>query len=353
MSLSNGSVLTYPWEKRDVPRQGEAKQVVPGVYWMRFPLPLALDHINLWLVEDGDGWTIVDTGFDTPENRRLWEKLFTTIMGGKPVTRIICTHLHRDHVGLAGWIADRFGAELWMTRSEYLMCRSVIVEAYLPPPKYIDAFYHSAGYDEHQIIEHRPRYGEFGRKVSPLPERFKRLKDGDSFCIGKSLWCVVVGSGHSPEHACLYSPQLKLLISGDQVLPGISSNVSVLPMEPLGNPLGEWLASCERLRNLLPDDVLVLPAHGKPFYGLHQRLKQLVEKHRRDLCHLYNSLKDNRRAIDCIPLLYSKRLNTEHYGYATGEVVAHLNYLVESNRIERHRDENGVDWYQRAPKIPD
>ncbi len=342
--------LTYPWGRTVDPAPGEPEEIAPGVYWARFPMPMSLDHINLWLLEDGDGWTVIDTCLDLPRSREIWEQLFSGFMGGKPVTRVICTHMHPDHIGLAGWLVERFGCDLWMTREEFLMCRAMVSDTGRPAPEVAIRFYRAAGYDEDQLQAYREKFGGFGKAVSPLPNSFRRLVDRETVTIGGRYWQVIVGSGHSPEHACLYCPALKLLIAGDQVLPKITPNVSVFPTEPEGDPLNEWLRSCASIRDILPDDLLVLPAHEAPFYGLHIRMTQIIESHKRDLAALYEHLETPQRAVDCFPALFSRKLEGHNFGLATGETLAHLNCLLGRRQATRERDRDGVDWYRQLPE---
>lgn len=342
--------LTYPYGRHANPTPGQPEQIAPGVYWARFAMPMSLDHINIWLLEDGDGWTVVDTCLSLPDSRATWEQLFSGFMGGKPVTRVICTHMHPDHVGLAGWLVERFGCELWMTREEFLMCRAMVGDTGRQAPEVAIRFYHQAGYNEEQLQEYRNRFGGFGSAIYTLPDSYRRLVDRDTLTIGDRYWQVIVGSGHSPEHACLYCPALKLLISGDQVLPKITPNVSVFPNEPHGDPLSEWLASSNRIRSLLPDDLLVLPAHEAPFYGLHTRLTQIIESHKRDLSALYDHLSEPRRAVDCFPALFNRSLEGHNFGLATGETMAHLNCLLRRRQASCELDEKGVKWYRQLPE---
>ncbi len=342
--------LNYPFGRRAAPAPTEPVQIAPGVYWARFAMPMALNHINIWLLEDGDGWTVVDTCLDFAGSREQWQQLFQGFMGNKPVKRVICTHLHPDHVGLAGWLVEQFNTELWMTRSEFLMCHALVDDTGREAPKVALRFYQGAGYDEQQLQRYREKFGNFGRYVAPLPESLRRLVDRETIDIGGNYWQVIVGSGHSPEHACLYCPALKLLISGDQILPRITSNISVFPTEPNGNPLQEWLASCIRIRALLPDDLLVLPSHEAPFYGIATRLTQLIELHHRDLQALYQHLQEPRRAVDCFPALFKRTIKADDLGMATGETLAHLNYLLHSHQILREQDAQGVYWYSQLPQ---
>lgn len=342
--------LTYPWGRGVDPKPGEPEEIAPGVYWARFAMPMSLDHINLWLLEDGDGWTLVDTCLDLPDSRAVWEGLHSGFMGGKPVKRVICTHMHPDHVGLAGWLVERFGCELWMTREEFLMCRSMVADTGREAPEVAIRFYRAAGYNEEQLQAYRDMFGNFGKAISPLPDSYRRIVDRETLTIGGRYWQVIVGSGHSPEHAALYCPALKLLISGDQVLPRITPNVSVFPNEPHGDPLSEWLASSNRIRAILPDDLLVLPAHEAPFYGLHTRLTQIIESHKRDLNALYEHLAEPRRAVDCFPALFNRKLEGHNFGLATGETMANLNCLLRRRQATCEQDAEGVNWYRQLPE---
>jgi len=342
--------LNYPWGVKATPAPGEPIKVADGVYWVRFPMPISLDHINLWLLEDDEGWTLVDTCLDLGNSREIWERIFTEFMGEKPIVRVICTHLHPDHVGLAGWLTEHFGCELWMSREEFLMCKAMTADTGREAPDVAIRHYRAAGYNEEQLKRYREKFGNFGRAISPLPDSFRRLLDGETIRINDRYWQVIIGRGHSPEHVCLYCPALKLLISGDQVLPKITPNVSVFPTEPAGDPLKEWLSDNAKIRDTIPDDVLVLPAHEAPFCGLHVRLTQVIESHERDLDKLFDHLKEPRRAIDCFPALFKREISGDLIGLATGETLAHLNCLLGRRRIKRRRDENGVDWYEQKPE---
>lgn len=336
--------LEYPID--NVPVPGEPIEVGPGVYWVRMPLPFALNHINLWVLEDGDGWAVVDTGVDSPNVRSIWESLQSGFMGSKPLTRVIVTHMHPDHVGLAGWLTKAFDIDLYMPRTEYLMCRILVADTGRPAPREGIEFYRGAGFDEDQLETYRTRFGGFGRMVHDMPESYQRLTDGAALTIGGRAWYVLTGGGHSPEHASLYCPELKLLISGDQVLPTISSNVSVWPTEPNGDPLAEWLAACTKFKQV-PDDVLVLPGHQKVFYGLHNRLDSLIAGHETGLSKLYDMLKEPRRAVDVFEALFKARITGDLVGMATGESVAHLNCLIGRGLAIKERNAAGVDWYRQ------
>ncbi|MDO8421384.1 MAG: MBL fold metallo-hydrolase [Parvibaculum sp.] len=340
------SPLTYPLAR--IPEPGEMMEAAPGIYWVRMPLPFQLNHINLWMIEEENGWTLVDTGVDTEEVRNLWTQIFSTQLKGKKITRVIVTHLHPDHVGLAGWICREFGVELHMSRTDFLMCRNLVLDTGRAAPQEALDFYRAAGMGKRGLESYVKRFGGFGSHVSRLPDTFRRLREDDELTIGGRTWRVVVGSGHAPEHVCLYCPETKVLISGDQVLPRISSNVSVHPTEAHDNPLQDWIDSCHRIRANLPDDLLVLPAHNEPFYGLHTRLTQLIEGHEGGLSKLHDMLSEPRRAIDVFPALFKREIGPEVFFMATGESLAHLNCLIGRKTATVSRNEKGVDWYERA-----
>ena len=339
--------LDYPFETP--PDPGEAIEVAPGVLWIRMPLPFTLAHINLWAIEDGERWTLVDTGVRSPEIASAWRRLRDGALRGRGVERVIVTHMHPDHVGMAGWITRRAGCRLWMTRLEYLTCRTLVADTGRDPPEDGIRFYLRAGWTEDDIESYRARFGEFGKHTYALPDSYRRLVDGETIRIGAHDWRVITGGGHSPDHACLHSPSLKLLVSGDQVLPRISSNISVFPTEPDADPLGEWLGSLARLKAQVPDDVLVLPAHNLPFRGLHARIDDLAAGHARGLEALRAKLAEPRRVTDVFDALFRRPIDTPHLlSMATGETIAHLNRLIATGDATVSIDEAGVAWYRAA-----
>lgn len=342
-------VLTYPCG--EAPAPGGAKEIVPGVAWLRMPMPFSLDHINLWAVRDGEGWAVFDTGLQGDETVAAWR----AHLGGEGLlaqglTRVLVTHMHPDHVGMAGWLTRKAGIRLWMTRLEYLTCRSLVADTGRTAPEDALRFYQAAGWDNDAIEVYRARFGSFGKFMHALPDSYRRLRDGERFDIGEHEWRVIVGTGHSPEHACFYCEDLKLLVSGDQVLPRISSNVSVFPTEPDADPMNEWLESLTKLRDEIPDDVLVLPAHNEPFRGLHARLEYLARSQHAALDRLRDGLSKPRRAVDVFALLFSRRIDSEPQllNMATGESIAHLNYLLHRGEALMERAEDGVAWYRAA-----
>jgi len=329
-----------------VPETGQVLEVAPGIKWLRLSLPFQLDHINVWLLREANGWALVDTGIFSNTTREIWHGVLEDQLDGAPLTRILVTHLHPDHVGCAGWLARKFEAELSMSRDEYLLCRVLVADTGKPAPPEGVRFYRRAGFDSAAIDRYIENFGAFGRLVSPLPEAFCRLREGMKLRIGEHDWEVIIGRGHAPEHACLLNRELNLLIAGDQLLPTISSNVSVYPTEPAANPLAHWFDSLTRLGRLLPPEVLVLPAHGKPFLGAHARLQALREEHEAGLAKLRVLCREPRRAVDVFPALFRSRISDRILIMATGEAISHLNYLVERAEMRVNRDDNGVDWYR-------
>jgi len=359
-TASAAPALIYPCG--DAPEPGTVREIAPGVLWLRMPLPFALNHINLWALADedeqGPGWAIVDTGTKTPEALAAWRQLIApdgplaATPQGARITRVLCTHMHPDHVGMAGWLTRKFQCRLWMTRLEYLTCRTLVADTGREAPAEAIRFYSQAGWSEEALDVYRTRFGGYGKYMHAMPDGFRRLSEGDVLRIGAHGWRVVVGRGHSPEHACLVCDDLGLMISGDQVLPRISSNVSVFPTEPDANPLGEWIESIARLRATLSDDLLVLPAHGEPFRGLHARLDRLAHGHERGLERLRRSLAEApKRAIDVFGALFARPIGStgDLLGMATGESLAHLNCLLALGEVVVEPDADGVRWYRLRP----
>lgn len=338
----------YPFGE-ETPAVGETMEVAPRVHWVRMPLPFSLKWINLWLIEDDDGWTIVDTGMPTDETKAAWRKIFGDKLGGKPIHRCIVTHMHPDHIGNAGWIRRKTGAEFWISRLEYITCRMLVADTGREAPEAGIRFYRAAGWTDANIDHYKSRFGSFGRGVSRLPDSYFRLEDGFEFEMAGKSWRVIIGNGHSPEHACLFCPDLNLLISGDQILPRISSNVSVFPTEPKDNPLQDWIDSCEKLKECVPSDVLVLPAHNEPFTGAHNRLDALIRGHEVALKRLSKRLNEApRRVVDVFPALFGRKIGDDVLSMATGEALAHLNCLIDRGQARRELGTDGIAFYHPA-----
>jgi glyoxylase-like metal-dependent hydrolase (beta-lactamase superfamily II) len=338
--------LHYPFGRR-APDAGEVIGIADGLGWARLPVPGSLKHINIWLLDDGEGVAIVDTGLDIPPCREAWEQLLAGPLDGRPITRIIVTHFHPDHLGLAGWLAERFEAPLWMTRGEWLFGRMLTSDVRDTPPREAFAYWRAAGWDEPRIAaEAEKGWGRFASVVSAVPLSFVRMQDGDVVRVGRRDWRVLIGSGHSPEHACLVDPSDGLMIAGDQVLPRITSNISTSLSEPEADPLGEWLESIAKLKRL-SDNLFVLPSHGEPFTGLHARLDALDAGHRGRLDALHHHLAEPRRAVDCFSILFRRKIDDGSFGLATGEAMAHLRHLEVEGRARRGI-RGGVFWFRQS-----
>lgn len=323
-----------------------AVEVAAGIFWLRQPMPMALDHINIYLLRDrdaqGDGWTVVDTGLNTARSREVWEVIAQQHLGGLPIRRLVCTHSHYDHAGLAAWIGERFGAPMLMTHGEYFMMRSLMST---PPPDPLPAsdrqFYRRAGMDDTAIDT---MFAALRRDpfLPPVPGSYERLRDGDTLRIGERDWQVVVGEGHSPEHASLYCAEERILISGDQLLPRITSNVLVSSIEPEANPLKLWLASLDRLDRLAPD-TLVLPSHERVFRGLHARVEELHAHHQQQF-ELLREVLRQRGAATALELMQVQFPRLRHAAdelMALGETIAHLSWLRHEGELRRVLDEDG------------
>ncbi len=338
--------LDYPFG-REGPAPGELACVAEGIAWTRSPVPGSLSHINLWLIDEADGFAIVDSGLAIDAARQAWETLFEGPLAGRRATRLIVTHFHPDHIGLAGWLTRRFERPLFMTRGEWLFARMLTTDVRDAPPPEAFVYWRMAGWDEESIASEAARgWGRFASVVSEVPSSYVRLRDGDEIILGGRAWRIVVGCGHSPEHACLWDVERKILIAGDQVLPRITSNVSLSMSEPEGDPLGDWLDSIDRLREL-PRDLLVLPSHGEPFYGLHARLDALATGHHGRLDALEAHLSEPRRAVDCFRTLFGRKVGDDARGLATGEAMAHLRWLELRGRAVREMRE-GVAFFSRS-----
>lgn len=335
--------LIYPFAATPAP--GEAIEIARGVLWMRLSLPFQLDHVNVYAVADGEGWALVDTGLRTPSSIEVWTAALEGPLGGRSITRVIVTHMHPDHIGLAGWLCERTGAPLAMSRLEHVTARMLVAEGAGEAPAEGERFYLAAGWSEAQLARWREDYGGFGKGVSRLPGAYTRLEDGDELTLGDDLWTVVVGAGHSPEHVCLWRRSDDVFIAGDQLLPRISSNVSVWPTEPDADPLHDWLESLDKLARLLPQGTLAAPGHGEPFRGVQPRIEALRRGHEVALKRLERTLRKPARVIDAFPAVFGRAVGDAVLGMATGEAQAHLNYLERRGRAGRTRDDDGVDWW--------
>lgn len=331
--------LEYPYA--DTPPFGSKLRLQDGVYWLRMALPMALDHINLYMLEDDDGWWIIDTGMAVGKTQEYWQQIFDHHLEGKPIKAVIVTHMHPDHVGQAGWICDKWRVPLYMSFGEYYNARCFAKMNVDDLSWTSEAYFRSAGMDDAFYENFKTHFHGYASIVGAMPGAFIRLEENDELSIKGKKWRVIIGRGHSPEHVCLYCEELSILLSGDQVIPKITSNVSVMPAEPESNPLKQWLHSLLMLKGL-PADTLVLPAHNTPFRGLHQRLDYLIEHHEDHLLALEEACVEAKTAFELLPVLFTRELDSSQITMALGECVAHLNYLHQQGRLQRQQDEQGV-----------
>ena len=341
------STLHYPLGER-APAPGEVIALLPGLFWLRMPLPSALKHINLWLLEDGDAWTIVDCGICSDELKLLWQHIFVTTLSGRRVARVIATHMHSDHLGLARWLCDRFNAELWISAGDYRRAAELIdasTEAY--GEKSAAHLIRHGVADVDVVDQVREQPTPYPSLVPSLPARYRRITDGDEVTIGQHRWSAIGGRGHAPEHMAFHCASLDGLIGGDMLLPKITTYVGVGPIEPEANPLPEYLASIDRFLSL-PESTLVLPSHGRPFLGIAARIAQLKVHHAKRLQQVEETCSTPRSAADLVPLLFPRALDTRNYLLALGEILAHLHALVANGVLRRESAAEGAVLFVRS-----
>jgi glyoxylase-like metal-dependent hydrolase (beta-lactamase superfamily II) len=314
------------------PATGSTTPIMPGIEWICMPLPFALNHINLWLLAEEAGYATIDTGIATPEVREAWN----TILADRKLTRAIVTHLHPDHVGMARWLEQEKGAPLWMSQGDYLT--ATLINAGISPFSTTDLinFFIRHGLSQALVSAFEKRGNQYKNGVPSLPNSYRQLFPDDVLRIGPHDWRTIVGYGHAAEHMSLYCDELHVLISGDMLLPRISTNISVHPANPYGNALKLFLDSIDRFLEL-PPDTLVLPSHGRPFRGLHGRVAQL-HAHHAERCEIVLKTCQGKalNAAEIIPALFDREFSDPHQTmFAMGEAIAHLNYLVHAGKMQR------------------
>jgi glyoxylase-like metal-dependent hydrolase (beta-lactamase superfamily II) len=344
--------LNYPLADA-MPGAGQTMAVADGVKWIRMGLPFALNHINLWLLRDQidgkDGWTVVDCCIDKPESRAQWQEIFDTQLGGLPILRVICTHMHPDHIGLAHWLCDMWKVPLWISATDYNVARNLSSAATHVGGQAAADFYASHGLnDPESVAKIKARTGYFPSLVPAVPNSYRRIMDGDMISIGSKNWRCISGYGHAPEHIALYCEELGTLISGDMVLPRISTNVSVFDLEPEGDPLKLFLSSIKKYL-ALPANTLVLPSHGKPFTGMHQRIYQLQNHHADRLAEVMQACSQQPTSgADIVPIMFKRELDLHQMTFAIGEAVAHLHMLWYEGKLARSMNSDGIYLFNRV-----
>jgi glyoxylase-like metal-dependent hydrolase (beta-lactamase superfamily II) len=331
-----------------LPAPGESIEVAPGVRWIRMALPFALDHINLWLLRDTidgvDGWSVVDCCISHDASRAQWEQIFETQLQGLPILRVIVTHMHPDHIGLADWLCRRWKAPLWISATDYHVARVLTTagDTLAGGDAAADFFASHGLVDAEAVAKIRARSSYYANMVPAVPASYVRLLDGASVTIGGRAWRCISGYGHAPEHIALYCEELNALLGGDMMLPRISTNVSVHAGEPEADSLRLFLDSIERFK-ALPVDVLGLPSHGKPFTGIHRRVEQLQEHHRDRLAELLEACTARpHSAAEALPILFKRALDLHQMTFAMGETVAHLHLLWFAGQLQRRRGDDGI-----------
>jgi glyoxylase-like metal-dependent hydrolase (beta-lactamase superfamily II) len=334
-----------------MPAAGQTMEVAAGVKWIRMGLPFALNHINLWLLRDEldgkngkiQGWTVVDCCIDRAESRAQWQQIFDTQLDGLPILRVICTHMHPDHIGLAHWICDTWKVQLWISATDYNVARNLSSAASNVGGQAAADFYASHGLiDPESVAKIKARTGYYSNLVPAVPGSYHRIMDSDVIHIGGRDWRCISGYGHAPEHIALHCEGLNTLISGDMVLPRISTNVSVFDLEPEGDPLKLFLSSIKRYLDL-PADTLVLPSHGKPFTGMHQRIAQLQNHHADRLAEVMQACSTQPTSgADIVPIMFKRELDLHQMTFAIGEAVAHLHMLWYEGKLQRNLDRQGI-----------
>jgi glyoxylase-like metal-dependent hydrolase (beta-lactamase superfamily II) len=333
--------LSIEYSKVEVPAPGAWQTIAPGILWLRMPLPFDLNHINLYLIEDADGYALIDTGIGTSKTESIWDELLESL--DKPLTKVIVTHMHPDHIGMAGYLVDKYRLPFYMSHSEYFVARAISAGARGASDWQDDQYLVRCGMPEDYVkaaSENRKKSPGVGQVIRPIPVQYERLQENDTLNIGEHEWQVIIGRGHSPEHVCLFSKTLNVLVSGDHVLPQISPNIGVYSTEPNANTLAQYLSTLPQFLSL-PKDALVLPSHKQPFVGLHTRVEELIEHHHSHLQALKVFCETGKTVKECLPVLFKRELTPHNMFFAIAEGLSHLNYLYFAGEFTRELNDNG------------
>lgn len=335
---SAAEALSFPYAAPPAP--GQAIEVAPGVFWFSTFLPFRLKAINQWLLRDDGGWTMVDCGYPLNEVREQIETVWARVLGDRPVTRLIVTHHHCDHIGNCRWICERWGIVPSITKGEYDHAHQFLTQSFADASLLREAFYRRHGLSPSAAVDVNEGWRQL--YFRPLPQEYMRVQDGDVLRIGGFEWHVMILRGHAPEQAVLHCPERNLLISGDQVLPKITPNVSVHANHPSADPLALFLKGNRRLAQTC-GDAMVLPSHKVPFHGLQTRIRQLEAHHEQRLARIERALNGGpQTAAAVIPVIFGDINNGHEVGFALGESVAHLHRLVAEGRAQQQERDGQV-----------
>ncbi len=343
MKTSPGTAsLSHPFVEPPAP--GAVIEVAPGILWTRIPLPFQLNHVNVYLIDDGDGWAVLDTGIGNDATRTVWETLVAGPLAGRRLTRLIVTHYHPDHIGLAGWLTERFDLPLLTSQTTYLGCLNVSLSPGALDAKPYRDFYLRNGLDAETTARVSTQGHGYLKMVTGLPPTFVRVVAGDTLKLGGRTFSVLTGDGHAPEQVMLYCAEEKLFLPADQVLAKISPNVSVWAVEPQGDPLGLYLRSLRALKAQLPEDALVLPGHQLPFHGLHTRCDELMAHHEERCAAIAAACRTSPRSpAELVPVIFHRALDPHQMSFAFSEVLAHVNYMLARGELIWAEPERGIE----------
>ena len=328
------------------PAVGHVQHITENVLWCRMPLPLALDHINVYLVRDNHGWAIIDCGMATSETIAAWTSIIEQLDG--PITRVIVTHMHPDHIGCAGYLTQTYRVDLYMAQTEYYAARALYAGNQGADNWQDRRYYRAAGFSPEQVTQFTQGKGGFGKVVSPLPLSFVRLVPGETLLIDQSSWQLILGLGHSPEHISLFNPEFDICIGGDQVLPKITPNIGAYSTQPQSNPLYYYLHTLEQFAQL-PKSTLLLPSHKKPIRDIPNRVAEIIHHHHIHLDNLMQACLSPQTVVSLLPVMFQRQLGKHQMFFAVAECLAHLNYLLEEDKLTCVKDNFGVNQYQTKP----
>ena len=329
---------------KNVPENNELVQVIKNIFWARMPLPSPLNHVNVYIIEDDLGLTIIDTGLNTQETRLRWKSLLKKYFKDRKLERVIITHHHPDHFGLAGWFKKNYGAEIYCSRTSYLMARMLTLDVQEKMSSEAALFYMRAGMPKDTIEKRQKiRPMNFSDTVHSIPLGFKRIREDEEIILAGQSWKIVFGHGHAPSHATFWSTKDSIVFVGDQVLPGISPNLGVYPTEPEADTVGDWISSCRKLLRIADNNKLVLPGHKLPFTGLSIRLEQLIRNHKSAIKRIERRLsKGPLNTVDLFRTIFKREIKEKEYSLALVEAVGHMNHLYAMGQVSRELNADGV-----------